>query len=182
MLLIYCLLYAVGDFLRALFYKSDTSTNAVGLAVYFWLLSIWLVIDAVVYYKAFMIEQQTLQPDRLPVAASRNSSDSAGTELSAIQPSIESSELRTHTPENIAQVQEANPSPSRKPIHSSGGGDPEPYHKWTYWLNTTGGLAYFLNIRKLQLETTTRHAERNNWGTQFHGASLCFFFRVNLRN
>ena len=51
MLVLYSSLYLVGDFLRAFFYKADDSADAVGISVLFFFLSIWLVLNSIIYYK-----------------------------------------------------------------------------------------------------------------------------------
>jgi len=51
MLLLYCILYAIGDMLRAFWFENDQSDDAVGINAIFFVLAVWLVINACVYYK-----------------------------------------------------------------------------------------------------------------------------------
>jgi hypothetical protein len=124
MLVIYCVVYLIGDFLRAFFYRSDTSSDAVGISVLFFFLSIWLVLNSLIYYKAFLQEMESYHTGGAVAAVEGTGVSSANAEFANGE--------RSEGPITTAQ--------SKNETFG------QAYKRWTYYLKTEVGIAYFLNI------------------------------------
>lgn len=122
MLVLYSLLYLIGDFLRAFFYRSDSSSDAVGISVLFFFLSIWLFLNSIIYFRAFMHELETY-------------STSGGSSVEGTGVASANTEMTVGGgDQQITSAQSKNETTMQI------------WKRWTYYLRTEVGLAYFLNI------------------------------------
>jgi hypothetical protein len=177
MLLLYCILYAIGDLLRAFWFESDQSDDAVGISVIFFVLSIWLVINSILYYAAFIDEMEyrshqiSNTPNNSNVSMDnhlmRPVSPSIRIEGSGV--SIALAEAAANGAVGLTSGNNNIPSDSENIIlddarigtrNDSAGGYGSSdratedtgfnftriYRRWTFYLHTEVGLAYFLNI------------------------------------
>ena len=134
MLVIYSFLYVIGDFLRAFFYRSDESSDAVGISVLFFFLSIWLVLNSLIYYKAFLQEMESY------TISGHSTSHGAGTGVSSANAEVSAGGSSDQPPTTSAKSENETFDQACK--------------RWTYYLRTEVGLAYFLNISQY---TATQH-------------------------
>lgn len=154
MLIVYSLAYLVGDFLRAFFYRSDTSDDAIGISVMFFFLSIWLVLDAFIYYQAFLDDMQLLHSgSNLDLMVEGTGLTSTQRLDSEVGIHSDSEVIQADQPEQTTQT--ANNNNTNRPPHPHIGLRKEEtfmqiYKRWTFYLNTEVGMAYFLNIGERQ--------------------------------
>ena len=182
MLVVYCIFYLMGDFLRAFFYPSDNSSDAVGISVLFFFLSLWLLVNSIVYYRAFLEEMDifhssggsmshlvdgygitsahselnrklSLATDSRPTTpTTRQTTSTTPTSRPAPSPTVES--IQSTTSDSITRMDGDNASAESTPtvllprlsqLHPKLSWK-QTYHRWTRYLNTEVGIAYFLNF------------------------------------
>jgi hypothetical protein len=78
MLSLYCVLYALGDLLRARWFARDATPDAVGVSVGFFVLSLWLVANSIVYYRAFLDEMDEAADAAAAAAETTEAEPNAG--------------------------------------------------------------------------------------------------------
>jgi len=155
MLLLYCILYAIGDLLRAFWFESDQSDDAVGISAIFFVLSIWLVINSIIYYKAFLDEMDESH-GRRSAAGARSTPHIEGTGVSsALAEAAANGAIGLHagpisdadiTLEDARTGVRRSSSGDDSLSYGSGSGWSRTYRRWTRYLFTEVGIAYFLNI------------------------------------
>lgn len=148
MLLLYSLLYCIGDFLRAFIYNSSSSSSAagVGLAITFFVLSVWLLLNALIYFKAFLEEMELLRSSSSSkhVATVREDSESPGP-IEGTGVLSTNAEIANGGLGGVDGGSEPPPPLSSKD-RSTDSSFASAYRRWSYYLHTRVGLAYFLNI------------------------------------
>jgi len=165
MLVLYCVLYAVGDLLRAFWFESDSSDDAQAISVIFFLLALWLTANAVLYYRAFLDEMDAAAEMEQDGAGGRNARsgthciEGTGVSMALAEAAANGAVgIATGTaPSDVDLAMAPSASDSRSSSEPSrqgsrraavgwGSGWRGTWQRWTFYLNTEAGIAYALNI------------------------------------
>ena len=172
--------------------QEDTSHTTMGVSVLFFVLSVFLLLNSVLYYRAFMQEQEEDEFARKLNAHSPDSShsDNGSSDGGGGGDGVGAGEVDVTVGAAAALDSTADGSSSGSGDGAEGAGGPgtgtgsvhlapsdssdgeraSPTlpRKWTFYLNTEAGWAYFLNIRTL----LTRQAPRERGHAESESAQL----------